>query len=41
MRVWFSWIMNKTSADTLVVIGLLLGWFVLQIFVLPGLGVST
>ena len=34
-------LLARPSADTLLVVGLLLGWFVLQAFVLPGLGVST
>lgn len=31
----------KVNFDLLMVGGLLLGWFALQTFVLPGLGVST
>ena len=41
MRVWVSWILSKMSADTLHGRRLLLGWLVLQAFVLPGLGIST
>ncbi|MHB8973030.1 MAG: hypothetical protein ACYC3X_07060 [Pirellulaceae bacterium] len=41
MRVWVGWILSKVSVDTLLVVGLLLGWLVLQTFVLPGLGIST
>ena len=32
---------GKANLDLLMVGGLLAGWFVLQAFVLPGLGVST
>ena len=32
---------GKASFDLLFVVGLIAGWFVLQAFVLPGLGVST
>ncbi len=41
MRVWIGWIFSRTNVDTLVVVGLLLTAFVLQAFVLPGLGLST
>lgn len=41
MRVWIGWIFSRTNVDTLVVVGLLLAAFVLQAFVLPGLGLST
>ncbi|MFW6169003.1 MAG: hypothetical protein ACODAD_00835 [Planctomycetota bacterium] len=32
---------TKSHVDILLIGGLLLGWFALQAFVLPGLGVST
>jgi hypothetical protein len=32
---------GRVKSETLLVIVLLLGWFVLQVFVLPKLGVST
>ncbi len=32
---------GKIQSDVLLVVGLLLGWFILQSFVLPRLGVST
>ena len=32
---------GKVSVDLLMVGGLLVGWFALQAFVLPGMGVST
>ena len=32
---------GKARSETLLVIVLLLGWFALQVFVLPKLGVST
>ena len=32
---------GKARSETLLVILLLLGWFALQVFVLPKLGVST
>ncbi len=32
---------GKAKLDFLLVMGMLLGWFLLQSFVLPGLGVST
>ncbi len=32
---------GKANIDFLLVVGMLLGWFALQAFVLPGLGVST
>jgi len=32
---------GKANLDGLLVVGLLGGWFVLQAFVLPGMGIST
>jgi uncharacterized membrane protein (Fun14 family) len=32
---------GKAKSETLLVIALLVGWFALQVFVLPQLGIST
>ncbi len=34
-------VLARVGADGLLVGGLVVGWFALQFFVLPGLGVST